>query len=187
MAWSSRERRGSVALVVSSLVVVAVAAGFDVLAGARPDHTLSLVLTAAAVGAVRWLLRGRLRGFFSLVNLAVVAQPAAHGVGELTRFTASQLPHSHLVPEALPGLAVQVAVALLVAVVAGSEPLAVFVVSTVVAAGVALARHPVPENNPAWGVRLARTEHDAAPVDAQDAVRCRPRRGPPRTLPAHAI
>lgn len=60
---------GPAALVASSLVVIAVAAVFDVLAAARPDHTLSLVLVAAAVGAAR------LRGLFSLVNLAIVAQP----------------------------------------------------------------------------------------------------------------
>jgi hypothetical protein len=159
-------------------MVVAVAAAFDVLAGERPDHTLSLVLVAAAVGAVRWLLRGRLRGLFSLINLAVVAQPVAHGVGELTHTTAGLLPHSHVVPEELTSLAVQIAVAALVAVVAGSEPIAVFVASTVVTVAAALARRPVPETV-APTVRPAHRERDPVSVGTDAAVQCRPHRGPP--------
>jgi hypothetical protein len=175
---SSRERLSSVALIVSSLAVVAVAATFDVLAGERPDHTLSLVLVAGAVGVVRWFLRGRLRGLFSLINLAVVAQPVAHGVGELTQSTAGLMPHSHVVPEELAGLAVQLAVAALVAVVAGSEPIAVFVASTVLTVATTLARGRVPEAV-APVVRPARPENDTIPTRADEAVHCRPHRGPP--------
>lgn len=178
VAWSPHGHLGSAALVASSLLVIGVAAVFDILAGARPDHTLSLVLVAAAVGAVRWVLRGRLRGLFSLVNLAIVAQPVAHGVGELTQRTAGLLPHSHVVPEDLSALGIQLAVALLVAVVAGSEPIAVFVASTVLAVAAASARMRVPETT-AGVVRPARPEHQAAPMATEDAVRCRPHLGPP--------
>jgi hypothetical protein len=173
-----RRRRGSVALLASSLMVVVVAASFDVLAGERPDHTLSLVLVAAAVGLVRWLLRGRLRGLFSLINLAVVAQPVAHGVGELTHATAGLLPHSHVVSEEFSSLAVQIAVAALVAVVAGSEPIAVFVASAVVAVAAVLARRAVPVTL-APDVRPARPEREAVSVGTDATVQCRPHRGPP--------
>lgn len=160
-------------------MVVAVAAAFDVLAVERPHRTLSLVLVAAAVGTVRWLLRGRLRGLFSLINLAVVAQPVAHGVGELTHAPTGLVPHSHVVPpKEFSSLAVQIAVATLVAVVAGSEPIAVFVASTVVAVAAALARRPFPETS-APAVRPAPRERDPVPVGTDAAVQCRPHRGPP--------
>jgi hypothetical protein len=157
--------------------VVGVAAAFDVLAGERPDHTLSLVLVAGAVGVVRWILRGRLRGLFSLINLAVVAQPVAHGVGELAQTTAGLLPHSHVVPEELSALAVQLVVAALVAVVAGSEPIAVFVASAVVAAA-ALARADIPDGT-APVLRPTRSGSDWVPSETDAAIQCRPRRGPP--------
>jgi len=172
-----RGRLHSAALIASALAVVVVAAGFDVLAGERPDHTLSLVLVAIAVGGLRWALRGRLRGLFTLINLAVVTQPVAHGVSEWAGGTASLLPHSHVVPEELSGLTVQVAVALLVAVVAGSEPIAVFVASTVLTVAAAVARARVPDAA-APVVLPARRERETAP-DEVDAVRCRPHRGPP--------
>jgi hypothetical protein len=158
--------------------VVAVAAAFDLLADERPDHTLSLVLVAGAVGVLRWLLRGRLRGLFSLINFAVIAQPVAHGVGKLTRNTAGLLPHSHEVPEELSGLTVQIAVALLVAVVAGSEPIAVFVASTVLTVASTLARGRVPESA-APALHPAGPEDETLPVEVDDTVRCRPHRGPP--------
>jgi hypothetical protein len=173
----TRLRPHSAALIVSSLAVVGVAAAFDVLAGERPDHTLSLVLVAGAVGVVRWILRGRLRGLFSLINLAVVAQPVAHGVGELAQTTAGLLPHSHVVPEELSALAVQLVVAALVAVVAGSEPIAVFVASAVVAAA-ALARTDIPDST-APVLRPTRPESGWIPSETDTAVQCRPRRGPP--------
>jgi hypothetical protein len=169
----------SAALVVSSLVVVAVAGAFDVLADERPDHTLSLVLVATAVGVLRWLLRGRLRGLFFLVNIAVVVQPVAHGMGKLTQATAGMLPHSHEVPEEFSGLALQLAVALLVVVVAGSEPIVAFVASSVFMAAVAVARLPLAEST---GPALAPVSPDRvrAHSDGDGLTRCRPRRGPPR-------
>ena len=178
VARSSRRGLSSLALIASSLTVIAVAGGFDVLAGARPDHTLSLVLVAVAVGLMRWILRGRLRGLFTVVNLAVVAQPVAHGMAELARGMAGWLPHSHVVPEELSGLAVQVSVAMLVAVVAGSEPIAVFVASTVLAVAAAIARTQV-SDTAAPSVHPTRPDHEASPVGTDDRVRCRPHRGPP--------
>jgi hypothetical protein len=175
---ASREHLRSSALIVSSLAVVAVAATFDVLAGERPDHTLSLVLVAGAVGIVRWLLRGRLRGLFSLINLAVVAQPMAHGLSDLTHTTAGLLPHSHVVPEEVSGLAVQLLIAALVAVVAGSEPIVVFVASTVLTVAAALAHKHVPETA-APVVHPARPGDEAAPTRTDESVHCRPHRGPP--------
>jgi hypothetical protein len=169
----------SSALVASSLGVVAVAGAFDVLADERPDHTLSLVMVAAAVGVLRWLLRGRLRGLFFLVNIAVVVQPVAHGMGKLTQATAGMLPHSHEVPEELSGLAIQLAVALLVVVVAGSEPIATFVASAVITVAAAVARLPLAES---VGPASAPTSPDRVrvPPDDDGLTRCRPRRGPPR-------
>jgi hypothetical protein len=135
-------------------------------------------MVAAAVGVLRWLLRGRLRGLFFLVNVAVVVQPVAHGMGKLTQATAEMLPHSHEVPEEFSGLALQLAVALLVVVVAGSEPIAAFVASTVVTVAVALARLPMAEST---GPALASTSPDRVrvPPDDDGLTRCRPRRGPP--------
>lgn len=169
----------SLALVASSLGVVAVAGAFDVLADERPDHALSLVMVAAAVGMLRWLLRGRLRGLFFLVNIAVVVQPVAHGMGKLTQATAGMLPHSHGVPEAFSGLALQLAVALLVVVIAGSEPIAAFVASAVITVAAAVARLSLAE----WaGPASTPTspERVRVPPDDDGLTRCRPRRGPPR-------
>ncbi|MDD7967351.1 hypothetical protein [Actinomycetospora lemnae] len=173
-------RVGSWALVASSLAVVAVAGTFDVLAGERPDHTLSLVLVAVAVGLLRWMLRGRLRGLFFLVNVAVVVQPVAHGVGELAQATGGLLPHSHDVPEELSGLTIQLAVALLVAVVAGSEPIVAFVATTVITAAAVVARLPVAVST---GPALLPARPDRPrPHDDHAFTRCRPRRGPPLTV-----
>ncbi|GAA4872274.1 hypothetical protein GCM10023203_22450 [Actinomycetospora straminea] len=169
------------ALAASSLAVVAVAGTFDVLAGERPDHTLSLVLVALAVGVLRWCLRGRLRGVFFLVNVAVVAQPVAHGVGELIQATGGPLPHSHDVPEELSGLTVQLAVALLVTVVAGSEPIVAVVATTVITAAAVVARVPVAvPGGPA--LPPSRPDQRRPPDDGDASTRCRPRRGPPPSL-----
>lgn len=178
MLWSPGGRLTTAALVASSLTVVAVAAGFDVLAGARPDHTLSLVVVAVTVGVFRWAFRGRMRGLFAAINVAVVAQPVAHGMSELAAGMPIGLPHSHVVPSEVPGLAIQASVALLVAVVAGSEPIAMFVASTVLAVAAALARARVPETAVPI-VRPTRPRDDAAPTGTEDGVRCRPHRGPP--------
>jgi hypothetical protein len=180
-AAGSLRRARSLALVASSLGVVAVAGAFDLLADERPDHTLSLVMVATAVGVLRWLLRGRLRGLFFLVNIAVVVQPVAHGMGELTQATAGMLPHSHEVPEEFSGLAFQLAVALLVVVVAGSEPIATFVASAVITVAAAVARLPLAESA---GLPPTPTAPDRVwvPPDDDGRTRCRPRRGPPREV-----
>ncbi|MFC5142112.1 hypothetical protein ACFPK1_28050 [Actinomycetospora rhizophila] len=162
----------------SSLAVVAVAGAFDLLAEERPENTLSLVLVAAAVGALRWLLRGRLRGMFFLVNIAMIVQPVAHGMGKVTRATAEMLPHDHVVPDELSGIALQLAVALLVVVVAGSEPIVAFVASTVLAVAAGVARLPVAETNRPASVP-AGPEQARAPAVGDGLTRCRPRRGPP--------
>lgn len=156
--------------------MVGVAAFFDVLAGERPDHTISLVIVAGAVGLLRWAARGRLRSLFFLLNVALVAQPVAHGMNEVTQVTAGMLPHTHDVPHDLHGLAVQLAVALLVVVVAGSEPIVAFVASTVLTVAAAVSRQPVPAG-PA--VAAADTVGDRVPSEGVGRVRCRPRRGPP--------
>lgn len=172
-------RLRSLALLASAVGVVATAGAFDVLADERPDHTLSLVLVAVAVGALRWVLRGRLGGVFFLINVAVVVQPVAHGMGTLAQATGGILPPDHHVPEDLSGLTLQLAVALLVVVVAGSEPIVAFVAGTVMTVAVAVSRLPVCA---ATGPTPAPTSSGPLGPPGQSGafVRCRPRRGPPQ-------
>jgi hypothetical protein len=169
---------GAAALVTSALGVVGVAAAFDVLAGERPHHTLSLVIVAATVGLLRWAAHGRLRGLFFLVNVALVAQPVAHGMSKVTQATAGMLPHSHDIPHDLHGIALQLAVALLVVVVAGSEPIVAFVASTVLTVAAAVSRLPVPGAADPAEVP-ADTDGRRIPSEGVGRTRCRPRRGPP--------
>lgn len=167
-------RVGARALAVSSALVITVAGVFDVLAGHRPHHTLSLLLLAGTVGVARRLLRGRLRGFFTLVNLAVLGPPVERGLHHLTASTA----HSPVVPEHLVALSAQIVVALLVVVVAGSEPIMVFAASRVLAAA--------PSCTAPWAAATPRSaapaEVDVAATRRDVVVRCRPRRGPPVVL-----
>ncbi|MEJ2870951.1 hypothetical protein WCD74_24525 [Actinomycetospora sp. OC33-EN08] len=147
----------------SAVVVLVTAVAFDVVAQEPGAHVLGVALAATSVGVARLLLPGRLRGPFALVNLAVLAQPAAHAVTKLT-------PHAHGVSP----LALQIAVTLLVVVVAGGEPL------LVVAAALPLVRWLLtltPDGPP----RTVRTTPAAVgSLSGVDLARCLPRRGPPR-------
>lgn len=131
----------SAGLLVSSSVLVLVAAvAFDVLAEEPPTHALAVGLAASIVGLGRLRARGRFPGVFAAVNLAVVGQPAVHAVGKLAEAGAGMLPHSHGWFDGLPSLGLHVVVALLVVVVATSEPATRYVASAVVL--VRLHRHP---------------------------------------------
>jgi hypothetical protein len=161
----------------SVVAVVLVAGGFDLLADQTLLHVLGVALAAASVGAVRLALRGRLQGLFVVVNLAVLVQPAAHALTTLTQAGAARLHHEHVVPEHLTALALQLAITLLVVVVASSEPLlvagrhahlqllrVVLGLTPVPAPGGPAPRPPEPADGPAQ--QVAR-------------LRCRPHRGPP--------
>ncbi|WP_133824262.1 hypothetical protein [Actinomycetospora succinea] len=169
--------RPSSSRVVSVLAVVLTAGGFDLLADETLLHVLGVALVAAAVGAVRLALRGRLQSLFVVINLAVLVQPAAHALTTVTQAGAARLQHDHVVPEELTALALQLAITLLVVVVASSEPL-------LVAGGhahlqllrVVLGLPPVPSSS--GPDRRAPAPADAV-VHRVDLVRCRPHRGPP--------
>lgn len=121
--WASADLSAARRRLLSVVVVVAVACGFDVVAEGLSLHLVGVAMLAIAVGAVRMVLRGRLQGLFALVNVAVLAQPAAHALTSVTHSVAAQLPHDHVVPEGLASLALQLAITLLVVLVAASEPL----------------------------------------------------------------
>ncbi|MDD7938319.1 hypothetical protein PHK61_07800 [Actinomycetospora lutea] len=168
---------GSSARVASVIAVVLVACGFDLLADESLLHVLGVALAAASVGVVRLALRGRLQGLFVVVNLAVLVQPAAHALTTLTQAGAARLHHEHVVPEHLTALALQLAITLLVVVVASSEPLLVagrHAHLRLLRAALGLAPVPAP------GTPRPRPPEPAARVGRPAALlRCRPHRGPP--------
>jgi len=119
-------------LVASSVLVLSVAVGFDLLADEPPTHALAVGLVALVVGIGRLWLRGRFQGAFAAANLAVVGQPAVHALGKVTQAGTEWLPHSHGWPQSVSTIALHVVVALLVVAVAASEPACRYVVSAVV-------------------------------------------------------
>lgn len=127
-------RRRSALLVASSVLVLVVAVGFDLLAEEPPVHALAVGSVAAVVGIGRLWLLGRFQGVFAAANLAIVGQPAAHALGKVTQAGTEWLPHSHGWPQSVSTIALHVVVALLVVAVATSEPACRYVVSTVVLA-----------------------------------------------------
>lgn len=133
---------------LSSSAVVVTAVGFDVLADEPPVHTLAIALAAIVIGVGRRWLQGRLAGVLVAVNLAVLGQPAVHALTKLTHASADALPHSHVVPESLSGIALHVAVAMLVVAVAASEPACLLVSGIVLRAlrhlHALLTRAPIP-------------------------------------------
>ncbi|MDL5159893.1 hypothetical protein [Actinomycetospora termitidis] len=146
----------------SAAVVLATAVALDLVAQEPRGHVLAVALAASSVGAARLLLAHRWRGTFALLNLAVLAQPAAHAVTKLT-------PHAH----GISPVALQIAVTLLVVLVAGGEPL------LVVAATLPLVRLllTVPPDGPPRTVRTAPPA--VGNLSGVDLARCLPRRGPP--------
>ncbi|MEJ2863962.1 hypothetical protein [Actinomycetospora flava] len=167
--------RTSSVRVASVVAVVLTAGGFDLLAEQTLLHVLGVALAAAAVGAVRLALRGRLRHLFVVINLAVLVQPAAHAITTLSQAGAARLSHHHVVPEQVSALALQLAITLLVVVVASSEPLLVtgrHAHLRLLRIVLGIAPQPAPG-----------TPRPPAPVEGAapsvDLLRCRPHRGPP--------
>lgn len=175
-----RERARSLALVASSLAVLAAAVGFDVLADERPTHTLTVALAAGIVGVLRYWVQGRMRGVFVAVNLAVIGQPAAHALSKLTH-SVDVLPHTHGWPQELSGLALHVAVALLVTTVAASEPVCTFVAARIVRTLVLLTDTP-PAVGPPPSCRARRRRPTRAHRQQLLSARHARRRGPPAAL-----
>jgi lysylphosphatidylglycerol synthetase-like protein (DUF2156 family) len=171
----------SVALVVSSLAVLGLAVGFDVLADEAPTHTLTVALAAAIVGLGRFWLRGRLSQVFTAMNLVVIGQPAVHALTKLTHAGADALPHSHVVPEDASAVALHVVVALLVVTIAASEPACTYVATRIVRTLVVLTRAPRPADRPS-PVRPQRWDEPPALEQQQLRGRCSSRRGPPLVL-----
>ena len=174
-------RLSATVLVASSVFVLATAVSFDVLADEPPTHTLAVGLVALIVGAGRLRTLGRFRGVFAAVNLAVVGQPAVHALGKLSQAGAEWLPHSHGWPASVSSLALHVAVALIVVVVAASEPIGRFVVSSVVPALAHLLRLPVVPM-PTCAVPVARHIEPRARRRQVLPTRHLHRRGPPASL-----
>lgn len=143
-------------------MVLVTAVAFDVLGHAAGAHVLGVALAASLVGIARLVLPHRAPGPFALLNLAVLAQPAALAVTALTPAAGGT-----------SQVALPCAVTLLVVTVAVSEPLLagvslpplVRLLTTLVPDGPGHPRVP------------------AAPVvgtlTGVDLARCRPRRGPP--------
>ena len=162
---------------VSVAAVVLTACGFDLLAEESPTHLAGVALVAAAVGGLRFLLRGHLAHVFTVVNLGVLVQPAAHALTEVAHAGAEQLPHTHVVPVDVWALLLQLAITLLVVLVAGSEPVLGFVVSRgLVALALLVGLAASPRTAPS--ARRVRVAAGHEPTEVLFA-RFRPRRGPP--------
>ncbi|MDD7941044.1 hypothetical protein PHK61_21720 [Actinomycetospora lutea] len=170
-------------LVVSSLLVLVAAVGFDVLADEPPVHLLAVALAALIVGAGRLRWSGRATGLFVTMNLAVVGQPAVHALGKLPQAGAELLPHSHGWPHSLSGLLLHVAVAMLVVTLAVLEPACASVVPRLLPLLRGLVQTPPPRGP----VRRVRPARRAPRVRAHRLLFSRQahRRGPP-ALPALA-
>lgn len=124
-------RLSTALLVSSSASVLLVAVGFDLLADEPPTHALAVGLVALIVAIGRLRMSGRFQGAFAAANLAVIGQPAVHALGKVSQAGADWLPHSHGWPESVSGIALHVAVALLIVAVAAGEPACRYVASTV--------------------------------------------------------
>lgn len=137
------------------------------------------------VGLIRIALRGRLQHFFVLLNITLLAQPAAHAASTLTRAAADRLPHSHVVPDGVWALGLQLAITLLVVIVAGSEPILAFVGSRrIVDARTRLLVGTAPLEDESHQDRHTPRPPVGVPVEVLLA-RSRPPRGPP--VPAQVI
>ncbi|MFC5136759.1 hypothetical protein ACFPK1_00815 [Actinomycetospora rhizophila] len=171
-------------LVASSVLVLLVAVGFDLLADEPPTHALAVGLVAVVVGIGRLWLPGRFQSAFAAANLAVVGQPAVHALGKVTQAGTEWLPHSHGWPQSLSTIALHVVVALLVVAVAASEPACRYVVSAVVLVFARVLHVPAAPTP----TRVITTERGAGPQAREHQLlfsRQVHRRGPPM-LPALA-
>ena len=171
-------------LVTSSVLVLVAAVAFDVLAEEPPTHALAVGLAALIVGLGRLRARGRFQGVFAAVNLAVVGQPAVHAVSKLAEAGAGSMPHSHGWFDGLPSVGLHVVVALLVVVIATSEPATRYVASAVVLVLARLHRHPPVAVPP----RVVPSDRRAEPPGRERQLlftRQAHRRGPP-AMPALA-
>lgn len=72
------------ALVAASALTVVVAVGADLLSGSHPAHTAAIGAASVALGTLRVRLAGSFRGVFGLVSAAVVTQPVAYAVMDLS-------------------------------------------------------------------------------------------------------
>lgn len=172
-------RPGRVKL-VSAVLVVVTALGLDVLADQDLTHVLGVGTLAGAVGLACLIFRGHLSRFSVLVNIAVLAQPAIHAVTGMAHSAAGRLPHGHAVDEDVWAVGLQVAITLLVVLVAASEPLLAFVTSTRSSSLAALLAFAVPAPSiPS----VARPAPEPPPRHLYEifVVQCRPRRGPPQS------
>ena len=166
------------------MLVLVAAFGFDLLADEPPIHALAVGLVALIVGIGRLRFLGRRQEVFVAVNVVVVAQPAVHALGKLTQASLDGLPHSHGWPGSISTIALHAAVALLVVVVAASEPACRYVVSTIVLVLGHVLRLPVVPAPTA----MVSTDHRARPrVRERQLLFTRQvhRRGPP-AVPALA-
>jgi hypothetical protein len=169
-------------LVTSSILVLVAAVGFDLLAHEPPTHALAVGLVAVIVGIGRLWTLGRFPGVFAAVNAAVVGQPAVHAVSKLTE-VAVDVPHSHGWSETVPAITLHVVVALLVVVVAASEPAGRYVASAVLRL-VARTRCSPVVPAPA---RAVSPDHRSEPRAREHELlftRQARRRGPPTIAPA---
>jgi hypothetical protein len=167
-------RRASLlALVFAAGLTVAVAIGFDLLAGEHPVHVLTLGLVAVALGVARLRLRGRHDGFLAAASGALVAQPALQTAMKL--LPAAPDAPGHLAQGSVSALQILVAVGT-VTVVTGARRLFLLVVAVgavgrrlrLLVAAPALP-HPAP----------IRRRHRAAPLRNPFLSVAPPRRGPP--------
>jgi hypothetical protein len=147
----------------SAVLVLVVAVVIDVLARADGDHVLGVALAATTVGAARLCLPHRAWGTFALLNVAVLAQPAALAVATLGPAATGT-----------PSVALQVAVTLLVVTVAASEPL-LGAVTLPCLVRLLTTLHP---DGPARSLPAAAPA--VGTLVGVDLARCLPRRGPPR-------
>lgn len=165
----------------SALFVVVAALGLDVLADQDLTHVLEVGALAVAVGLVRLSLRCHLPRLFVLVNVAVLAQPAIQAITGVAHSAAERLPHGHAVDDEIWAVGLQVAITLLVVLVAASEPLLDFVASTRAVSLAALLVFAVPAP-PVPPVAQPAPEPPPGRPPQVATTRCRPRRGPPRPL-----
>jgi hypothetical protein len=173
--------RGSGRLRILSASAVLLAAGaFDLFADEPPTHLAGIAVIALAVGALRLAMRGRLAHLFTLINLGILVQPAAHALTKVRDVGAWQPPHEHVLPDTVWDVLLQATITLLVVLIAASEPVLVFVTSRGLGPLVLLVTlDPGPGHVPT--TRRAPAAVVREPIEAL-LTRCRPRRGPPALL-----
>lgn len=106
------------ALVVGSLGTAAAALAVDVLSGEHPTHTLALVAVVAGIAGLGRLLAAPYRGVLTVLNGAVVAQPALHLASKWVP-SVGHHPTDHALPHLVPdGVTLgQIAITLLIVAV----------------------------------------------------------------------